>query len=84
MDEYETYGRPTPPNSPAGTPPKHVLLTLIGGGFVLAFGGCILFLTTIRFSLIPELFAAAFIVGMLMLMVGIVAAVIANIAELFK
>ena len=73
----DVHAAATPSGQSAGRPRGGPLLLLIGGGFVLAVGGCL----TIGLG-IPA--ALALVVGMLMFGIGIVAAVIMAIAGAFR
>ena len=82
-DEREVV--PTPAGQPAGRPRGLQLAMVIVGGFILAFGGCLLLNTSAQTApVLPVLFAVAFFVGTLMCIGGIIAAVIMGIAGLFK
>jgi hypothetical protein len=63
-----------PPGTPAGKPRRHHLVILIGGGFVLMFGGCLLAIASDP-NQIEYLFGAAFVIGGLMFMLGILVAI---------
>ena len=62
-----------PPPDPAtrrGRPLKQILI-LLGGGAILAFGGCAMFLGSNNPSArLPMVWAAAFVVGLLMIVAG--------------
>ena len=82
----DVHAPATPSGQSAGKPHGGQLLLLIGGGFILAFGGCLTFLGTASTSesSIPVVAALAFIAGVLMFGIGIVAAVIMAIAGAFR
>jgi hypothetical protein len=68
---------PVPPQAaPRNASRKRIILMLVLGGLVLAFGGCALFLGTANFDsssagLVPGIGAIGFIVGVLAFIVGI-------------
>ena len=82
---------PTPPGSPPGEPVRkprgRQLLILLGGGAVLAFGGCALFLSTMNFNSGPGgvsiFFAICFVAGLNMFVVGCLMALAIGLSKMF-
>lgn len=70
----------TPPGAKPGRPRGKQLLILLGGGFVLAFGGCALFLGNLNFNGggnndVPSMIGGLiFAVGAIMFAIGLILA----------
>jgi hypothetical protein len=66
--------------------PARPLAMLLGGGVVLAFGGCALFLNNINSSgtgTLPIVFGGAFAIGLLMTLAGIVYGIVVALRAAF-